>query len=171
MPRNYCTAAVGSAHLRQSGGQCREITAIVLVVSQYAIHCAAQLESNGNWRVESATNDLATPWPQQSVGIPVVRCAASTLIASRDDDHHQQHLWARTVSNRLALVCCKSGPTVHCVAPDESVVKLPVQRAIRVQCVHAVSACFCPCWHTLGTTGVWSPCGMPPADVQWERRK
>ena len=64
--------------------------------------------------------------------------------------------WARTGSNRRPLVCKSEPDGPPRFTWCHSVFKCAGQRLVRFHCVHGVSGCFCPSWHTLGTTGVWS---------------
>ncbi len=64
--------------------------------------------------------------------------------------------WARTVSNRRPLVCKSRPGRLPRFTQCDDVYKCPAQRLFGFRCVPAVSRCFCPSWHTLGTTGVWS---------------
>ncbi len=65
-------------------------------------------------------------------------------------------LWARTGSNRRPLVCKSEPDGPPRFTRCHSVFKGAGQRLVRVHCVRGVSGSFCPSWHTLGTTGVFS---------------
>jgi hypothetical protein len=61
--------------------------------------------------------------------------------------------WARTVSNRRPLVCKSEPERPRHFARCRSVLECPARRLVRVHSVRGLSACVCPSWHTLGTTG------------------
>jgi hypothetical protein len=116
--------------------------------SRIPLHVAATQTALARSRPGVRTQ-LAPSWHKG--GSPIVP------IGSRYDADLHKRLWARTGSNRRPLVCKSEPDGPRRFTRCHSVFKCVGQRLVRVRCVHGVSGCFCPSWHTLGPTGVFSP--------------